>query len=101
MIVEILGWTSTGLTIASFIPKGESRIRLVNSVACIGWIAYSVLSPSWPLIVVNSVVLGLHIKYFIQNRSVKVEHTHIEPESKNDGLDPDYMYKWIKRNSGK
>jgi hypothetical protein len=101
MIVEILGWTSTGLTIASFIPKGESRIRLVNSVACIGWIAYSVLSPSYPLIVVNSVVLGLHIKYFIQNRSVKIDHTYIEPDKRNEILDPDYMYKWIKRNSGK
>ena len=108
MIVEILGWLSTGLTILSFIPKGEGRIRLINGIACISWIVYGVHLMQYPIIVVNSLVLLLHIKYFIQNRSVKIDHTYIEPVSsktnsdkRNETHDPDYMYKWIKRNSGK
>jgi len=65
MMVEVLGWISTLLTIVSFIPKGEKRIRVINGMACMVWIVYGVLTKQNPLIVVNSIVLGLHIKYFL------------------------------------
>jgi len=71
MIVEALGWISTLLTIISFIPKGESKIRLINGIACISWIVYAISTKQNPLIVVNGMVLLLHVKYFVANRSIR------------------------------
>jgi hypothetical protein len=107
-MIELLGWISTALTIISFIPKGETKIRAINAVACIAWIVYGIALSQGPIIAVNASVFILHTKYFIQNRGVKVDHSYIEPVSsktnsdkKNESVDPDFMYKWIKRNSGK
>ena len=71
MIIEILGWLSTALTIISFIPKGEEKIRLINGIACIVWIVYGISLKQNPIIVVNTLVLVLHVKYFIANRSIR------------------------------
>jgi hypothetical protein len=99
MIVEILGWLSTGLTILSFIPKGEGRIRLINGIACISWIVYAILIKQNPLIVVNSIVLGLHIRYYMQQR-VKPK-PEVQKVDKGEKPDPEFMYKWIRKHSGK
>jgi len=103
MIVEILGWLSTGLTILSFIPKGEGRIRLINGIACISWIVYATLIKQNPLIVVNAIVLGLHIRYYTQQR--KMNNQKPKPEvqkvDKVEKADPDFMYNWIRKHSGK
>jgi hypothetical protein len=99
MIVEILGWLSTGLTILSFIPKGESRIRLINGIACISWIVYATLIKQNPLIVVNAIVLGLHIRYYMQQR-VKAK-PEVQKVDKVEKADPDFMYNWIRKHSGK
>ncbi len=103
MIVEILGWLSTGLTILSFIPKGEARIRLINGIACGFWIVYGISLKQNPLIVVNAIVLGLHIRYYMQqgkmnNQKSKPEVQKVDEEQK---ADPDFMYNWIRKHSGK
>lgn len=100
-MIELLGWISTALTIISFIPKGETKIRAINAVACIGWIVYGIALSQGPIVAVNAIVFILHTKYFIQNRGMKIDHSYIEPDKKNESVDPDFMYKWIKRNSGK
>lgn len=65
-MINYIGWLSTLLTIISFIPKGESKIRFINAIACIVWILYGFLKNEFPIIVVNSVVLTLHIFYFVK-----------------------------------
>jgi len=65
-MINYIGWLSTLLTIISFIPKGESKIRFINAIACIVWILYGFLKKEFPIIVVNSVVLTLHIFYFVK-----------------------------------
>ena len=69
--IEWIGWISTGLTIISFIPKGEQRIRLINGIACIVWIVYGITLKQNPLIVVNGIVLILHGIYFFKKTLVK------------------------------
>lgn len=73
MIIEILGWLSTALTILSFIPKGEEKIRLINGIACIAWIVYGISLKQNPIIVVNTLVLVLHVKYFVTNRKTLIK----------------------------
>lgn len=104
MIVEILGWISTGLTILSFIPKGEARIRLINGIACISWIVYATLIKQNPLIAVNGIVLILHIRYYMQQRKSYNKKYKFEeglPVGNNEKPDPEFMYKWIRKHSGK
>ena len=86
-MIELLGWLSTALTIGSFIPKGETRIRLINGIACILWIVYGGLLKQNPIIVVNTLVLILHIVYFIKlNRKKKheIDFSYIPPEKRSE-----------------
>lgn len=85
---SLIGWLATVLTIVSFIPKGEVKIRAINGIACIVWIVYAIIIKEVPLVVVNSVVLVLHIRYFLLH------------QPKMPVLDPDFMYKWIRSKSG-
>ena len=62
--VELIGWIATGLTILSFVVSGESRIRLLNGIACLVWISYGILTKTNPIIVVNGIVLLMHLKFF-------------------------------------
>jgi uncharacterized protein with PQ loop repeat len=103
-MIELLGWISTALTIMSFIPKGETKIRLINGIACILWIVYGVLLKQNPIIVVNGLVLILHIIYFIRLNKKKTyinDYTYTPLDKRNEVVDPDFMYKWIKSKSGK
>ena len=103
MIVEILGWLSTGLTILSFIPKGEGRIRLINGIACGFWIVYGISLKQNPIIVVNGIVLILHIRYYMQQRKMNNQKPKpkVQKVDKVEKADPDFMYNWIRKHSGK
>jgi len=64
MINNIIGWIATGLTCLSFGVNGESRIRLINGIACLVWISYGIQSNQYPIIAVNGIVLVMHLKFF-------------------------------------
>lgn len=71
IMINYIGWLATSLTIMSFIPKGENKIRFINAIACVVWIFYGFHKQESPIIVVNTIVLILHVFYFITNNSNK------------------------------
>jgi len=67
-MIEIIGYVGMLITILSFLYKNIERVRIINSVACIVWIIYGVLRISYPVILVNSIVLIIHGYWLIKNR---------------------------------
>ena len=107
MIVQILGYIATIGTILSFSFKEQKTLRLINSIACILWIIYGIGINELPIILVNSIVLILNAVWFYDSKPKEKIMTQTEWNRERDRManemkhDPDFMYKWIKKNSGK
>lgn len=116
--MEILGYIATALTVLSFVPKEQIKLRLINGIASIIWIVYGIGINQLPIILVNSAVLLVHGYWFYKkmNKTITLDTTYTadkkimtqsEWNRERDKMandlkhDPDFMYKWIKKNSGK
>lgn len=65
-MVEAIGYTAMLLTILSFWFSKQSMIRLVNTIASVVWIWYSVLIHNMPSLFVNIFVIVMHTLWFIK-----------------------------------
>jgi len=64
--IEGLGYVATIVTLISMMVKDMVFLRVINSVGCLLWIGYGMLSESIPVLIVNTVILGIHIFKLIE-----------------------------------
>jgi hypothetical protein len=69
--VEILGFIAGLTVLASFVLKGEFRIRLANSVGAALFAIYGVLLGAWAIWFVNVALIIIHIVYLIKKPNGK------------------------------
>ena len=63
--IAMIGWIATVLTVASF-TFPEFWLRIINSIACVVWIAYGFLRRDKPMMVTNFFIAGVHmVKIFM------------------------------------
>lgn len=66
---EWVGYLASLMVVVSFIMKDVSKLRFVNSLGAICFIAYGVLlKTSYPIIITNVVILTVNGYYLIKNR---------------------------------
>lgn len=65
---EIFGYIGTVIVLYSFTIENIKRLRLVNGIGSMFWIAYGIGIMAWPTIIVNSCVLMIHSIWFIKHR---------------------------------
>ena len=119
--MEILGYIATALTVLSFVPKDQIKLRLINGIASIIWIVYGIGINEMPIILVNAIVLAVHMWWFFKwEKTITFDTTYTADKKVDKKImtqsewnrerdkmandlkhDPDFMYKWIKKNSGK
>lgn len=76
MSVDILGYIGTVLVLYSFTIEDIKRLRFINSIGAIFWIAYGIGIMAWPTIIVNSCVLLIHSIWFVKHRNeIRNSHT--------------------------
>ena len=68
-MTEILGWVATALVLLSFTIHDMRKLRLVNMLGCILWIAYGFILMIKPVIFVNMSILIIHSYWLIKNKS--------------------------------
>jgi hypothetical protein len=126
-MIETLGWIATIGTLVSFAVKDMYKLRLINGLASIVWIVYGILKMDNPIIVINTSVIIMHLYWFYTNRkglgvggeSLKEIFIDSAPspsnrnpfknrerkKSDNEIVHPigdiNFMYKWIRKHSGK
>jgi hypothetical protein len=54
---EIVGYLASLFVLLSFLNKDLRKLRLVNSVGCLLFVAYGVLLGSIPIIITNTAIL--------------------------------------------
>ena len=64
---DILGWIGTGLILYSFTLNDIKKLRIVNAIGSIAWIAYGIKTNIMPTIFVNTCVLIIHLHWLIKN----------------------------------
>ena len=114
-MIELIGWIATAGTLLSFAVKEMWKLRLINSIASVVWVIYAVLKSDYPIIVINTSVILMHLYWFYTNRkglgvggeSLKenfIDSNQAKPNvdnPTNEIGDIDFMYKWIRKHSRK
>lgn len=58
--LELLGWISTIVILSSFLFDGL-LLRIINSIGCMGWLVYGIISGVNSLIIVNGIIVLIHL----------------------------------------
>ncbi len=64
--IEGLGYFATLVTLVSMMVKDMVYLRVINSVGCLLWIGYGMMTESIPVLMVNTIILGIHIFKLIE-----------------------------------
>lgn len=68
-MIEIIGWIATAGTLLSFAVKDMWKLRLINSIASVVWIVYALLKLDYPILVINTSVIVMHLYWFYKNNN--------------------------------
>ena len=64
---EIIGYTASFIVLVSFLMKDISKLRIINSIGCVMFVAYGILlNFSIPIILTNVAIVGINIYYLIK-----------------------------------
>jgi hypothetical protein len=67
-MIDILGYIGTIIVLYSFTIENIKKLRLVNGIGSMFWIAYGIGIMAWPTIIVNTCVLTIHSLWFYKHR---------------------------------
>ncbi len=76
--VEIIGYLAPAFLVLSFLFKDVTKLRLVNSVGCVFFIIYGLLISAYPVVIANSVVIGVNIYQIFFNSKNKDEKISLQ-----------------------
>lgn len=61
---EILGFLASFIVLASFILRGEKKIRLVNILGALCFVVYGLMIHSWSVAFMNAALVLVHLFQF-------------------------------------
>ncbi len=66
-LIDLFGYSATFFLMISFTMKNIFSLRIINSIACLLFIAYGfLLSVSWPIIISNAFIFLINIYYVLK-----------------------------------
>lgn len=71
MYIEILGVTATLFVLASFLVKGEKRIRSINIFGAALFVVYGALLPSFSTMLLNAALIFIHIYHLYAKQNIQ------------------------------
>lgn len=64
--IEILGLIATFIILISFLLKGETKIRIVNSFGAAIFAVYGIIIGAWSVWLLNIALMIVHIVYLLK-----------------------------------
>ena len=66
-MTEIIGYIASAIVLISFLMKNIIKLRIINTIGCLIFIVYGVLlNFSIPIIITNSVIVGINVYFLIK-----------------------------------
>ena len=63
-MTNILGWVASAFVLLGMTMKTMPKLRAINSISCILWIAYGIARHDAPVLFVNVALLLAHVHWF-------------------------------------
>jgi hypothetical protein len=67
-MIDVLGWIATAVVVGSFAIQDVRKLRIINMIGSMLWIAYGFLKQDNPIIFVNISIIIMHTYWFIKNK---------------------------------
>ncbi|MDW6004319.1 YgjV family protein [Vibrio mangrovi] len=67
--VEIIGYAASLMVALSFTMKDIIKLRIVNCIGCLLFVAYGLIIDSWPVILANMFITGANIYYLLKAKT--------------------------------
>ena len=67
-MIDVLGWIATAVVVGSFAIQDVRKLRMINMIGSMLWIAYGFLKQDNPIIFVNISIILMHTYWFIKNK---------------------------------
>lgn len=82
-LIEIFGYISSAVVVASFAMTSLKKLRIVNGLGCIFSVFYAVMVSAYPVVVMNSIIalIDLYQLYQLRRVHVNFEVVPAEPDS--------------------
>jgi CHASE2 domain-containing sensor protein len=64
--IEIFGWLGSGAVVFSLLQSKMLRLRVINLVACLMVVGYSLLIGAWPMVAMNTSIALINAYYIVQ-----------------------------------
>lgn len=65
-IVELIGYAGSVIVVISLTMRSVVKLRLINLVASLLFIAYGLLINAWPIFILNCLIMVINIYYLRQ-----------------------------------
>jgi hypothetical protein len=65
-LTEWVGYAAMAALLLSFMMKDVNKLRIVNSIGCVLFVAYGfMLQTSWPIIISNGAIVFINLYYLV------------------------------------
>jgi len=65
-----IGYLAMTTLLISFLMKNITKLRVINSLGCIFFVAYGfMLGISWPIVITNSAIVCINLYYLLVNKN--------------------------------
>lgn len=65
---EIVGYAAMAILMFSFTLKNLTKLRMVNTVACVLFVVYGFLLDSYPIVISNAFIVCVNVYYLAKER---------------------------------
>jgi hypothetical protein len=60
-LIELTGYLASALVAGSMVMKSVLRLRLINTLGALTFVAYGVLIRAWPVVLMNALIAGINV----------------------------------------
>ncbi|MEN9839984.1 MAG: hypothetical protein RL177_1463 [Bacteroidota bacterium] len=71
LLFELIGYVASVLVAVSLTMSNIVRLRVLNMLGAITFVAYGALIGAWPVAFMNAFIVGINIYYLLQMRNAK------------------------------
>ena len=69
IVIEIIGYLAPAFLVLSFLFKNMVKLRIVNNIGCLFFVAYGLLISAYPIVIANAIIVGINIYHLFFNKN--------------------------------
>lgn len=67
MLIDVIGFVATAVTLSSFAVDNQLKLRLLNLSGAVIWVVYGLMISSNPVLLTNALIIVFHLRWLYFN----------------------------------